>query len=130
MAYDALCSAYAAYISGILINVVGFAGASESSLLSEPLWRWARHGPAEKKKHCTDTIDDASRGSPCCQAGRTVPVAATRIYELSFFTGFGVSCIVYYALNRLFPVVGAAAVFEEIDVSEYEGKSMEAHVGD
>ncbi|KAF8843912.1 NCS1 nucleoside transporter family [Paxillus ammoniavirescens] len=74
--------AYAAYIAGILINVVGFAGAT----------------------------------------GRTVPVAATRIYELSFFTGFGVSSLVYYVLNRLFPVVGAAEVFEEVDVSGYEGK--------
>ena len=46
--------AYAAYISGILINVVGFAGAT----------------------------------------GRTVPLAATRIYEISFFTGFGVSALV------------------------------------
>lgn len=67
---------------------------------------------------------------PVDQAGRTVPVAATRVYQLSFFTGFGVSSLVYYALNRLFPVVGAAAVFEEIDVSGYEGKSMQAHVGD
>jgi len=78
--------AYAAYISGILINVVGFAGAT----------------------------------------GRTVPVAATRIYELSFFTGFGVSSIAYYVLNRLFPVVGAAAAFEEIDVSGYESKSTKS----
>lgn len=45
--------AYVAYISGIAINVVGFAGA----------------------------------------VGTTVPLAATRIYELSFFTGFGVSSV-------------------------------------
>nr|VWO94499.1 Thiamine transporter [Ganoderma boninense] len=54
--------AYAAYISGILINVVGFAGAT----------------------------------------GRSVPLAATRIYDMSFFTGFGVSALVYWSLN-LFP---------------------------
>ncbi|KAH7923439.1 NCS1 nucleoside transporter family [Leucogyrophana mollusca] len=72
--------AYGAYISGILINVVGFAGAT----------------------------------------GRPVPLAATRIYELSFFTGFGVSAIVYYALNRAFPVVGAATKFEENDISNYD----------
>jgi len=53
-------------------------------------------------------------------AGRTVPLAATRIYELSFFTGFGVSAIVYWALNRAFPVIGAADTFKEIDVSGYE----------
>ncbi|TEB23337.1 NCS1 nucleoside transporter family [Coprinellus micaceus] len=58
--------AYAAYISGILINVVGFAGAT----------------------------------------GRDVPLAATRVYQMSFFTGFGVSSLVYYVLNRLFPVPG------------------------
>ncbi|KAG2343066.1 hypothetical protein BDR05DRAFT_1059880 [Suillus weaverae] len=72
--------AYTAYIAGILINVVGFAGAT----------------------------------------GRIVPLAATRIYELSFFTGFGVSALVYWALNRAFPVVGAADTFKEIDVSGYE----------
>ncbi|KAG2744169.1 hypothetical protein P692DRAFT_20838124 [Suillus brevipes Sb2] len=72
--------AYTAYIAGILINVVGFAGAT----------------------------------------GRTVPLAATRIYDLSFFTGFGVSALIYWALNLIFPVVGAADKFEEIDVSEYE----------
>ncbi|KAJ8463928.1 hypothetical protein ONZ51_g9927 [Trametes cubensis] len=71
--------AYAAYIAGILINVVGFAGAT----------------------------------------GRTVPLAATRIYEMSFFTGFGVSALVYWSLNLLFPVRGASdcARFEEVDVS-------------
>ena len=72
-------SAYAAYIAGILINVVGFAGAT----------------------------------------GRTVPLAATRIYEMSFFTGFGVSALIYWSLNMLFPVRGSSecATFDEVDVS-------------
>ncbi|KAI0720755.1 permease for cytosine/purines, uracil, thiamine, allantoin-domain-containing protein [Cerioporus squamosus] len=71
--------AYAAYISGILINVVGFAGAT----------------------------------------GRDVPLAATRIYEMSFFTGFGVSAVIYYTLNMLFPVRGVleCTKFAEVDVS-------------
>ncbi|KAK7039483.1 permease for cytosine/purines, uracil, thiamine, allantoin-domain-containing protein [Favolaschia claudopus] len=72
--------AYAAYIAGILINVVGFAGAT----------------------------------------GRTVPLAATRIYQMSFFTGFGVSAIVYCLLARLAPVPGMATTFEEVDVSKDE----------
>jgi len=49
-----LYRAYTAYAAGILINVVGFAGAT----------------------------------------GRTVSLAATRIYEMSFFTGFGVSSLI------------------------------------
>jgi len=69
--------AYAAYIAGILINVVGLAGIM----------------------------------------GREVPVAATRIYDLSYFTGFGVSAITYWLLNIAFPVVGASSKFEEIDLS-------------
>ena len=71
--------AYAAYIAGILINVVGFAGAT----------------------------------------GRAVPLAATRIYEMSFFTGFGVSALIYWSLNILFPVRGwsECTVFEEVDIS-------------
>ncbi|KAG1767975.1 permease for cytosine/purines, uracil, thiamine, allantoin-domain-containing protein [Suillus occidentalis] len=77
--------AYTAYIAGILINAVGFAGAT----------------------------------------GRTVPLAATRIYQLSFFTGFGVSALVYWALNRVFPVIGAADTFEEIDVSGYARESRD-----
>ncbi|KAJ7666177.1 permease for cytosine/purines, uracil, thiamine, allantoin-domain-containing protein [Mycena polygramma] len=74
--------AYAAYIAGILINVVGFAGAT----------------------------------------GRTVPLAATRIYQMSFFTGFGVSALTYWLLTRLVPVRGMARVFEEMDVSKGEGE--------
>ncbi|BGP50796.1 uracil permease [Rhodotorula kratochvilovae] len=56
--------AYAAYIAGIAINVVGMAGAM----------------------------------------GRDVPLAATRIYTLSFFTGFGVAFIVYYVACRIWPL--------------------------
>jgi len=70
--------AYAAYIAGILINVVGFAGAT----------------------------------------GQTVPLAATRIYDLSFFTGLGTSGLVYWILNQFFPARGASKAFEEVDLSE------------
>ncbi|KAF8759746.1 Permease for cytosine/purines, uracil, thiamine, allantoin [Rhizoctonia solani] len=66
--------AYVAYISGILINVVGF-------------------------------------------AGPTVPLAATRIYQMAFFTGFGVSSIIYYVLNRIWPSPGSWQTFEEVDES-------------
>lgn len=70
--------AYAAYIAGILINVVGFAGAT----------------------------------------GRTVPVAATRIYDMSFFTGFGVSALIYWVINSVAPPVGkSSGPFKEVDLS-------------
>ena len=48
-----------------------------------------------------------------------MPLAATRIYQMSFFTGFGVSALIYFTLNLLFPVRGATecAQFEEVDVS-------------
>lgn len=55
-------------------------------------------------------------------AGHEVPLIATRIYELSFLTGFCVSSIVYYVLNRLFPAIGAMEKFEEVDVSGYQRK--------
>ncbi|CAE6429940.1 hypothetical protein ACGC1H_000870 [Rhizoctonia solani] len=71
--------AYAAYISGILINVVGFAGAT----------------------------------------GQTVPLAATRVYQMAFFTGFGVSSIIYYGLNRIWPSPGSWQTFEEVDESAW-----------
>ncbi|KIJ61860.1 hypothetical protein HYDPIDRAFT_176834 [Hydnomerulius pinastri MD-312] len=70
--------AYAAYIAGIMINVVGFVG---------------------------DT-------------GRKVPIAATHIFDLSFFTGFGTSALVYFVLNWLFPTRGKADTFEEVDESD------------
>lgn len=38
---------------------------------------------------------------------------------MSFFTGFGVSAIIYYLLNRLYPVPGTSTKFEEVDVSDY-----------
>ncbi|KAF8607752.1 putative uracil permease [Ceratobasidium sp. AG-I] len=71
--------AYVAYISGILINVVGFAGAT----------------------------------------GQSVPIAATRIYQMAFFTGFGVSALIYYVANRIWPVPGSGQPFEEVDESEW-----------
>ncbi|KZT23733.1 NCS1 nucleoside transporter family [Neolentinus lepideus HHB14362 ss-1] len=71
--------AYAAYISGILINVVGLVGA----------------------------------------VGRPVPTAATHIYEISYFTGFGVSAVVYWLVNRAFPAAGASKHFEEVDLSGF-----------
>lgn len=36
--------------------------------------------------------------------GATVSLTATRIYQLSFFTGFGVSFLVYWALCRIWPI--------------------------
>jgi nucleobase:cation symporter-1, NCS1 family len=74
--------------------VVGFAGASTQMLLS------------------------ISQKLIIQPAGRTVPLAATRIYEMSFFTGFGVSATVYYLSNVIFPVVGKQTDFREVDVSE------------
>ena len=53
-------------------------------------------------------------------AGRTVPIAATHIYQMSFFTGFGVSALLYCTLSYAFPPAGAHAVFEETDVSDLE----------
>ncbi|KZS90713.1 putative uracil permease [Sistotremastrum niveocremeum HHB9708] len=84
--YGVNLRAYAAYISGILINVVGFAGAT----------------------------------------GRTVPIAATHIYQMSFFTGFGVSSLVYYLLHVFFPAQpGRVKGWEEVDVSEWKGLGVE-----
>jgi NCS1 family nucleobase:cation symporter-1 len=39
---------------------------------------------------------------------------------MSFFTGFGVSALIYYFLNVVFPIPGKYAIFEEVDVSEGE----------
>ena len=88
--------AYAAYFAGILINVVGFVGDSKHFILYLSL---GTHGSA---------------------VGIPVPAAATHIFDLNFFTGFGVSSIVYYILSWIFPPRGAAGKFEEIDVSGYE----------
>lgn len=60
-----------------------------------------------------------------------MPLAATRVYEMSFFTGFGVSALIYYTLNRAFPVRGAAAKWEEVDVSSFnDSASVSASVSD
>jgi NCS1 family nucleobase:cation symporter-1 len=56
--------------------------------------------------------------------GVPVPLAATHIYDLNFFTGFGTSSIVYYILSRMFPPLGAAGEFEEMDISRYEETMM------
>ncbi len=50
---------------------------------------------------------------------------------MSFFTGFGVSALIYYTLNRIFPVPGANAKWEEVDVSRFnDSASVRASVSD
>lgn len=61
-------------------------------------------------------------------AGRTVPIAATHIYQMSFFTGFGVSMVVYCALNYFFPSAGTYREFEEVDVSAEEETDKEPYM--
>ncbi|KAF9513306.1 hypothetical protein BS47DRAFT_1344353, partial [Hydnum rufescens UP504] len=49
-------------------------------------------------------------------------MAATHIYQLAFITGFGVSTIIYTALNYLWPPLGKGTSngFEEIDYTDWE----------
>lgn len=76
--------AYAAYLSGIAINIVS----------------------SQKKRRCFHCRTEA-----CCKVGFTsvadvdVPMAAIRIYQLAFFTGILTSGLIYYLLNRFFPAV-------------------------
>jgi NCS1 family nucleobase:cation symporter-1 len=66
--------AYAAYIAGILINVVGFAGA----------------------------------------IGREVPIGATYIYNVNYFSGILVSGGMYWALCKLLPVPATSDRWMEV----------------
>ncbi|GKZ34634.1 hypothetical protein AbraIFM66950_004948 [Aspergillus brasiliensis] len=72
--------AYASYLAGILVNIVGFAGA----------------------------------------VGRTVPVGAQYIYNINYFSGFVVSCAMYYALARLFPIPATSSKWHEADIDADE----------
>ncbi|KAJ3728023.1 hypothetical protein DFJ43DRAFT_1041031 [Lentinula guzmanii] len=53
--------------------------------------------------------------------GSDRPSRPTQIYEMSFFTGFGTSMVIYLLLNWAFPVPGGigekSASFEEVDIS-------------
>jgi nucleobase:cation symporter-1, NCS1 family len=69
---------YVAYVCGILINVVGFAGA----------------------------------------VGTKVPIGATYIYRLNFFSGFIVSGLVYYLLCRFFPVPATSPTGKWFEVGD------------
>jgi nucleobase:cation symporter-1, NCS1 family len=75
---------YIAYICGILINVVGFAGA----------------------------------------VGTDVPIGATYIYRLNFFTGFIVSGGVYYTLCRVFPPPALSPTGSWMEVGDFEDPSL------
>jgi NCS1 family nucleobase:cation symporter-1 len=66
---------YAAYIAGILINIVGFIGA----------------------------------------VGGKVPIGATYIYNINFFTGFVASAGMYWVLCRLFPIPACAETWTEVE---------------
>ena len=46
---------------------------------------------------------------------------------MSFFTGFGVSAVVCYALNYIFPVPGKYEKFEEIDISEDDVEERDSY---
>lgn len=72
--------AYAGYISGILINVVGFAGATTAK----------------------------------------VPIGATNIYRVSFFSGFIVSSTIYFICSKIWPPSGSFQKFEEVDETKWE----------
>ncbi|BCR97143.1 nucleobase cation symporter-1 family protein [Aspergillus luchuensis] len=74
--------AYASYLAGILVNIVGFAGA----------------------------------------VGRTVPVGAQYIYNINYFSGFVVSCVMYYALARLFPLSSTSSTWHEADIDVDEDR--------
>lgn len=67
---------YTAYICGILVNVVGFAGA----------------------------------------VGTEVPIGATYIYRLNFFSGFIVSAIIYYILAKIFPMAALSPTGKWLEV--------------
>lgn len=67
---------YAAYVGGIIINVVGFAGA----------------------------------------VGTDVPIGATYIYRLNFFSGFIVSAGIYYILAKIFPVPATSPTGKWLEV--------------
>ncbi|PNS17834.1 Thiamine transporter isoform D [Sphaceloma murrayae] len=76
---------YVAYICGILINVVGFAGA----------------------------------------VGTPVPIGATYVYRLNFFTGFIVSSGIYFLLCKIFPVPACSPTGRFLEVGgEIEDVSL------
>jgi len=69
---------YVGYICGIIINVVGFAGA----------------------------------------VGTDVPMGATYVYRLNFFTGFIVSAGVYYLLATIFPMAATSPTGSWLEVGD------------
>ncbi|SMY19597.1 unnamed protein product [Zymoseptoria tritici ST99CH_1A5] len=75
--------AYAAYIGGIMPNVVGFAGA----------------------------------------VGTPVPIGATYVYRLNFFTGFIAASSIYYLLCKIFPIPATSDYWLELD-DEAQGTSL------
>ena len=85
--------AYVAYIAGILINVVGFAGA---------IGRTVPVGATYIYKHVFDILflDCHTDVILYC--------------SVNFFAGFIVSSSMYWALNRLFPVPATSTYWREI----------------
>lgn len=71
---------FTAYICGILINVVGFAGA----------------------------------------VGTSVPIGATYVYNLSYFTGFLVAMMIYYLLCKIWPPRLTKDKWSELSIEEVE----------
>lgn len=49
---------------------------------------------------------------------------------MSFFTGFGVSALIYWGLNWMFPARGAAHAFEEVDMYQQGDSSLDEKYDD
>ena len=76
--------AYAAYVAGILINVLGFANAVGANVTQS-------------------SLSVASR-APRLTVVSQVPISAIYIYRVNFFAGFLVAMTTYYILCRIKPV--------------------------
>jgi NCS1 family nucleobase:cation symporter-1 len=106
-----MLSAYAAYVAGILINVVGFAGDSTCLLLFRKLFLTRLHSWSRGAPRCHPHLRDVFLYvSTCSRQSRTLT-------DNGGISGFGVSAIVYYILNQLSPVPGKSTKFVEVDLS-------------
>lgn len=103
---------YAAYLAGILPNVVGFVGAVGVEVPKGKVTFFFFRCLSE------DTM--AIHCSPHCKARTTcnslIPtLGATYLYNLNFFGGFIVAAAIYWILCKIKPIPACSDIWREVD---------------
>lgn len=127
---------YAAYLAGILPNVVGFVGAVGVDVPKGKLYFFSffKRTLSFSAVFSEDTM--TIHPLPHCKARTThnslIPtLGATYLYNLNFFGGFIVAAAIYWILCKIKPIPACSDIWREVDNDvEYDEDDVDDDVSD